>query len=312
VFDYYARLLTAADNPKMAADARQKAEQHRKAAQAQWTGQWLRRAWLGPTLGWLGESTLWVEPQPWAIIGGVTTPEQTRALVRTMDENLRRLSPIGAMQMGKGPDSEHVAIEPGTSINGGIWPSLNQTLIWALSLVDGRMAWDEWAKNSLARHAEIYPNVWYQTWSGPDCINSTLSHTPGETVNSGFLRYTDFPVMNLHSHACSIYGLVKLLGVEFTEKGLRLRPAIPLDSYRFESALLGVRKSPEGYEGWYAPSRAGTWEIRVRLQEHEAAAVMKAQINGRTTEIARSEDGSLALSGESSAGRPLRWALRRA
>ena len=55
------------------------------------------------------------------------------------------------------------------------------------------MAWDEWKKNTLARHADVYPDIWYNTWSGPDTLNSTVSKHPGETVNSGFLRYTDFP-----------------------------------------------------------------------------------------------------------------------
>ncbi len=309
VFDYYARLLAATGDPKLAADARQQAEANRKAAQAQWTGSWFRRCWLGPTLGWLGESTLWLEPQPWAIIAGLTTPEQTRALVGTMEENLRRLSPIGAVQMGGGPDGQHVAIEAGTSINGGIWPSLNQTLVWALSQVDGAMAWDEWKKNSLARHAEVYPDTWYQTWSGPDCINSSLSKTPGATVSSGFLHYTDFPVMNLHSHACSLYSLAKLLGLEFTPKGLQLRPVVPLEAWSFESALLGVRKSASAYEGWYAPLAAGTWEIRISLPERELASLTKAEVNGRPVRALSNGGGAVVLTGASSTARPLRWSL---
>lgn len=72
--------------------------------------------------------------------------------------------------------------EPGTSINGGVWPSLNATLIWALASADGEMAWDEWKKNSFARHAEVYPAIWYGTWSGPDVINAVSSEHPGETT----------------------------------------------------------------------------------------------------------------------------------
>ena len=152
-FDYYARLLTfVGDGSNSAADVRAKAAGHRKAAEAQWNGKQLRRAWLGPTLGWLGEKGLWLEPQPWAIIGGVTTPDQTGRLVRTVDESLRQPSPIGAMQMNKSDDSlANGMVGAGMAINGGIWPSLNQTLIWALALVNPQMAWDEWKKNTLAR-----------------------------------------------------------------------------------------------------------------------------------------------------------------
>jgi hypothetical protein len=281
--------------------ARRKAEENRQAARAQWTGKWLRRAWLGPTVGWLGEKGLWLEPQPWAMIGGVTDAAQTRELVAQMDQLLRRDSPIGAAQMNQNPDiASQPMAEPGTSISGGIWPSLNATLVWALAQVDGAMAWDEWKKNTLARHAETYPDVWYNTWSGPDTLNSTLSKHPGETVNSGFLRYTDFPIANLHSHACTLYSAAKLLGMEFTAEGVDLAPRLPLDEYSFDSPLIGVRKNARGYEGWYAPSKAGEWRIRVRLTDEEARRL------GRKMGFVQ------VVRGKSEPGKPLRWSIRQA
>jgi hypothetical protein len=313
VFDHYARMLRyAADVSAVQARARQKAEEHRAAARSQWTGKWLRRAWLGPTLGWLGEQGLWLEPQPWAVIGGVTTPEQTRELIRNVDEILRRPSPIGAMQLNKSPDMlERGLCAPGDAVNGGVWPSLNATLVWALAMVDGRMAWDEWLKNTLARHAETYPEIWYATWSGPDTLNSTTSAHPGETVNTGYLHYTDYPVMNMHSHACTLYSLVKVLGVEFTDDGVRLAPGLPVESYRFESPLLGVVKSSSGYEGWYSPSRGGTWTIHVKLPEEEARRVSRASVNGARVGLSRGADGAIELRGQSEPGKPLRWSVRR-
>ncbi|MGA2593931.1 MAG: hypothetical protein ABSH32_28855, partial [Bryobacteraceae bacterium] len=312
VFDYYAGMLTyARDDHGRIAEIRQKAEANRNAARAQWTGRWLRRAWLGPTAGWLGEKSLWLEPQPWAIIGGVTTAEQSRELAGTIDEMLRRPSPIGAMQLNQGADiqSQHMA-EPGTSITGGVWPSLNATLVWALASVDGKMAWDEWKKNSLARHAEVYPDIWYNTWSGPDTLNSVVSKHPGETVNSGFLRYTDWPVMNLHSHACTLYSAAKLVGLEFTEGGVGLAPWLPLESYRLDSPLVGLVKGPSGYEGWYAPSRGGNWTIRLSVAEDEARRLVRAEVNGVKVRVSRTGDGTIELRGKSAAGRPLRWSLR--
>ena len=312
VFDYYAGMLSYAGGDAAHMEhARRKAEENRHAAHTQWTGKWLRRAWLGPTVGWLGEKGLWLEPQPWAIIGGVTTPDQTRELIAAIDELLRRDSPIGAMQLNKSPDIASQAMaEPGTSISGGIWPSLNATLVWALARVNGDMAWDEWKKNTLARHAEVYPDIWYNTWSGPDTLNSTLSKHPGETVNSGFLRYTDFPIANLHAHACTLYSAAKLLGLEFTPGGLDLAPRLPLDEYRFDSPLFGLAKGPHGYEGWYAPSKAGEWIIRLKLPDYEAHRMQKAEVNGTKVQAARSEDGAVELRGKSTPGNPLRWAVR--
>jgi hypothetical protein len=311
VFDYYARMQAySGEDAALVAQVRGKAEENRKAARAQWTGKWLRRAWLGPTVGWLGEKGLWLEPQPWAIIGGVTDAEQTTQLIATMDELLRRDSPIGAMQMNKNPDitSQSMA-EPGTSISGGIWPSLNATLVWALARENGPMAWDEWKKNTLARHAAVYPDIWYNTWSGPDTLNSVVSKHPGETVSSGFLRYTDFPIGNLHSHACTLYSAAKLMGLEFTEGGVDLAPKLPLDSYRFDSPLVGIAKGPAGYQGWYAPSKAGEWRIRLRLAE-EKVRVITAEVNGARARAALSADGTIELRGKSTPGAPLRWSVR--
>ena len=281
VFDYYARMLSySGEDAALIAHIRHKAAEHRTAARAQWTGKWLRRAWLGPTVGWLGEKGLWLEP-------------------------------IGAMQMNQSPDLAPPAMaEPGTSISGGIWPSLNATLVWALAQTNGEMAWDEWKKNTMARHAEVYPDIWYNTWSGPDTLNSTVSKHPGETVNSGFLRYTDFPIGNLHSHACTLYSAAKLLGIDFTAGGVDLAPRLPLESYRFDSPLLGAIKSPAGYEGWYAPSKAGEWHIRLWLTNEEARRLTKAEVNGARVRATRTADGAIELRGKSAPGRPLRWDAR--
>jgi hypothetical protein len=312
VFDYYSRLLTfAGDSGKLVGDARAQAAEHRTAAAAQWNGKRLRRAWLGPTLGWLGEKGLWLEPQPWAIIGGVTTPAQTGQLVREMDENLRQPSPIGAMQMNKSDDNlANGMMGAGMAINGGIWPSLNQTLIWALALASPQMAWDEWKKNTLARHAAVYPDIWYGVWSGPDTYNSVVSSKPGETINQPFMRWADWPVMNLHAHACSLYSMTRLLGVEFVEDGVHLRPVLPLESYSFESSLLGVSKSTMGYEGWYAPAASGEWTLHITLPDQEAGHGITAEINGKRSRIAVQAGGLIQLRGSSGPGKPLRWSLR--
>jgi hypothetical protein len=315
VFDRYARLLTyAGDGPDAAAGIRAKAEEHRKATQEQWTGKWFRRAWLGPSEGWLGEKGLWLEPQPWAIIGGVTTEEQTRALVQALDQELRRPSPIGAFQLTKSPDMTglgEMKTEPGTSICGGVWPSLNATLIWALALVDPEMAWDEWKKNSFARHAEVYPGIWYGTWSGPDVLNSVSSEHPGQTTGGRPFGWTDFPVLNMHTHACPLFAATKLLGVDFTEAGVTLAPKLPLASYRFDSPLLGISKSPRGYEGWYNPLSRGRWTIRLRLPAEEVKLFGKVEINGTRVSSALTADGCILFEGEGGEGSSLRWSILR-
>ena len=314
VFDHYARALVyAGDDGRLSSEIRRKAEEHRQAVRGQWAGRWFRRAWLGPTQGWLGEKGLWLEPQPWAILSGVATEEQTRTLVDSMDQELRRVSPIGALQLSTSPDQSVHGIwpvEPGTANNGGVWPSLNQILIWALARVNGTMAWDEWQKNSFRRHAEVYPDIWYGTWSGPDVLNSAASKRPGETTGGKPLASTDFPVLNMHAHAARLFSLVKLLGVEFTEAGVSLAPKIPALDFGFDSPLIGLTKSSRGYEGWYNPTTENTWIIRLFLPADEAKHLSHVEVNGNHIHV-RVVDNAIEMRGLGGAGRPLHWAVSR-
>ena len=310
VFDEYARLLDYAGNSSgLASEVRKSAEQHREATQAQWNGKWFRRAWLGPTLGWLGESTLWIEPQPWAILSGAATEAQSRTLVQTMNDLLRQ-GPLGAAQMSDGPDMRSRGSNGvGTLELGAIWPSLNQTLVWALAGIDPAMAWEEWKRNTLAHHAESYPDIWYGVWSGNDSWNSPLSKHPGGAANEQYFRGTDFPVLNLHAHACSLYSASKLLGMEFTPAGMKLSLRLPAESYRFDSPLAGVVKTKGRYEGWYMPSRSGIWKLEIALPDRAAGAISSMEVNGKRSPIGKQSNGVISVSGSSAPQKPLRWAL---
>jgi hypothetical protein len=86
---------------------------------------------------------------------------------------------------------------------------------------------------------------------------------------------------------------------------------LPVESYRFESPLVGVIKSAGGsYEGWYQPSQAGAWKIAVWLPSEQAARLSHAEVNGISVTPAKAANGTLELAGRSEAGKPLRWRLR--
>jgi hypothetical protein len=317
----YSQLLTYAGDSGPAEDARAWAEGQRRAVQEQWHGRWFRRSWLGEARGWIGEDVMWLEPQPWAIIGGAATPEQARALAATLDETVRRPSPIGAMLTSAALKESRLS--PGALTNAGVWPSINGTLVWALACVDGAAAWDEWKKNTLACHAEAYPDVWYGIWSGPDAYNSVLSKYPGQTyfdekvllgepsdtpLGSG-ANWTDFPVMNMHPHAWPLYDAAKLIGAVFTPEGLEVSPSLPLAVYRFATPLLGLEKSEEGYAGWYAPGSAGTWRMTLRLAGEERARFTRLEVNGSPREYAVRDDGAIQWVAESAPVSPAQWRL---
>jgi hypothetical protein len=177
--DLYSMMLSWAGDTELAEQAKEWADLQRKAVSEQWTGKWFRRGWLSEKLGWIGENEMWLEPQPWAIIGRAATPAQCVELVSAIDELVRQPSPIGAMLMSS--SLKEIESAAGDLTNAGVWPSINGTLVWALSLLDGKLAWEEWKKNSLGFHAECYPDIWYGIWSGPDTYNSILSKYPGQT-----------------------------------------------------------------------------------------------------------------------------------
>ncbi|HEY1501797.1 MAG TPA: hypothetical protein VGF88_19640 [Acidobacteriaceae bacterium] len=299
VLAYYAQMLDFAGRSPLADEARTWAEAQRQAVRKQWTGQWFRRAWLGEGLGWSGDKQMWLEPQPWALLGGCATADQAKTLVESIDELARKPSPIGALLQSQ-PDPT-MKDEPGVGTNGGIFASINGTLIWALGQVNGAMAWDEWKKNTLARHAAIYPDFWFGIWSGPDAYNSVLAKNPGDTG-------PDFPVMNMHPHAWPLYIATKLLGLEFNTQGVRLHPGLPLSKYTFSSPLLGFNRSSGGYSGWYAPTTAGRWSVVITLPGMERDAIGQVRVNG-VAEIPRLTEDGIQLSGESKSGVPLQWEI---
>ena len=169
-------------------------------------------------------------------------------------------------------------------------------------------------------HAEAYPDIWYGIWSGPDTYNSVLSKYPGQTQfgeppvdgkkspTDWGVNWTDFPVMNMHSHAWPLYSTAKLLGVDFHEDGVRFNPAIPHDEYEFSSPLLGFKKTRQGYSGWYAPTVAGRWSVEIKLAASEAKRVREVKINGKREPLSAS-DQTIRFAGESAPGKPLAWKL---
>ena len=328
ILDHYARMLRYAGDVKGAQEAADRAQQQREAVRAQWDGKWFKRLWLGPDGGWLGlgqgpNARLWLDGQPWAIVGGCATPDQRKTLIQAMDELLRKPSKIGAKQVSRKVDWP--GFMPGESENGGVWAALDGPLIWALAATNPAMAYDEWKKNSRANHAEVYPGIWYGAWSGPDVFCSSDSDHAGQTAYDWGLvdpeanlrpsiyrglSWTAWPVMNMHRHAWPLYSAAKLLGIEFNEAGVDLAPTLPQPRYSFRSKLVGLVKSEKSYDGWYAPARAGSWTIRLSFAADEPA-FKTLTVNGVAQTATPQPDGTIQFNATSTPDQPLRWSLAR-
>jgi hypothetical protein len=85
---------------------------------------------------------------------------------------------------------------------------------------------------------------------------------------------------------------------------------LPLDEYEFTSPLLGFRKSAQGYSGWYAPARAGRWNLEMKLPAAERARLTQLEVNGSAQALPGSPEALIRFAGESEPGKPLRWAVR--
>ena len=273
---------------------------------------------------------MWLEVQPWAVLGGCASGEQAQTLVRSIDELLRKPSRIGAKQVGFPAGSKPIdwpGFMPGETKNGGVYADLGGALIWALAGIDGAaasgMAYDEWKKNSRANHAEIYPNVWYGIWSGPDVYCSSDSDHAGQTgYDWGLidlealhrpskyrgLSWTAWPVMNMHRHAWPLYSAAKLMGIEFTEKGIDLAPVVPKPEYSFHSRLVGLEKSTHGYAGWYFPQKPGEWTVRLKLPPDETS-LKKLTVNGSSQSPLPQGENTIQFTGTSTGKEALRWSL---
>ncbi len=321
----YSEMLSFLNESELAVEVLKYSESQREAVRAQWTGRWFRRAWLTEDLGWVGDDQMWLEPQPWAIIGSVLDDREKKILVQSINELVRKPSKIGARLHSKGIESIR---NIGQGVNAGIWPSINGTLIWALSLVDGQMGWDEWKKNSLAYHAENFPDVWYGIWSGPDTYNSDLSKYPGQTVfDEGLisgeqeiadgeehlghmgLAWTDFPVFNLHPHAWPLYDITRLMGLTFTRNGVEINPSLPKDSFKLITSLFGLIKSHDGYSGWYHPKKEGKWNLSFKMSEDELKNIKSISINGAKSDYSI-DKGFLLFIGENKGDKSLKWEIR--
>jgi hypothetical protein len=100
------------------------------------------------------------------------------------------------------------------------------------------------------------------------------------------------------------------VGLEFTEKGVAIRPGLPLASFRFDSPLVGVVKTARGYEGWYNPAVRNTWSVRLSLSSEEMKHLSRAEVNGMRVHP-RADDGTIELRGEGGAASAMRWSVVR-
>lgn len=264
----------------LALGMREKANEYRSAMQNQWWGKWYLRGWQGNGKPF-GDDRIFLEPQVWSLIGRIPDEEQAKTLLNAIRTFLDANSPAGARIVYPPKEEIFGGLFPGTDVNGGIWHATNSLLTWAYSSYNPEFAWESFKKNTLASHAEAYPDLWYGIWSGPDSYNSPESERPGEAAAHYATALTDHPVMNMNQHANPIIALIKLAGIFPDKEGFRILPRLPFYKFAVNFPLAGIKYTENSISGYYMPVRNGVLRIILRLPENFKNTGLSLYINNQ-------------------------------
>ena len=316
----YRRLAQVADVVRDRAFARwlrAKALELQRAVARQWNGRWFVRGYSGERK--LGEGAIFGDMQPWAILSGAATRRQSRSILRATRRFLTGIGAplllggrprIGSAQVPANDDpdvTEHYSSASSEAVfsvggnnaglMGGSWQVVNGWLVWAMStLADrlpgaGEFAFDEWRRNTLAAHAEAFPDAWDGTISTDDVCWSYYSRDPAQC---GFHLSSDYAGQISHQPAWLVWGLLKQAGVEPTATGYTISPSMPLARYRFRLPRIGLAVRPGRLRGYVKSAAGGRLAMRVRLRARPRGHVLvrvrgrraAAQVRGRVVTFA--------------------------
>ena len=144
--------------------------------------------------------------------------------------------------------------------NGAVWHALNYPLAWALHTIDPAVGLDEFKRNAMATHAELFPSQANGIWTGSDWSTSTLAKAGVGSTG----------VLCMHRHAWPIWTAMRILGgVEFGADGVTIKPHPAIAAGRFElwTPLVSVSHDGAGrWSGHYSPRSTGPGAaVRLRL-----------------------------------------------
>jgi hypothetical protein len=250
VLTVFSGLMRKLNEPNIADEALALALELKERVANSWNGRWVDRAY-SPDGAVIGRDRCWLEVQPWAILCGAVSGARAVQLLSLIDSWHRADSPLGARIVWP-PDASQRTVGQGTK--GGIWYSINMTLIWAAAKIRPDLAWDEWRRLSLSAHVQAYPGIWEGTLSGPDAWNAPESDRPGRTWTSPNFSQQAFPVNNLHAHSQPILAYLRLLGVEPNQEGgLDIKPSDERSGSTFSSRVLRINEDGTGWINTIGP-----------------------------------------------------------
>jgi hypothetical protein len=291
-------------------------EQLAGALRTQWRGDFFNRAYVYTHDAQpieVGAENLWLASNGIALLGDPgLAPDQWERLVGRIRSDLFDPSPLGIASQG-------LPITPGLGV-AGFWYSLAGPALEGLARlrdVPGArsLAWEAFRRQTLAGHAETYPDVWYGTWSGPDMYFTPLDAAPptsypGETwCFPGVLCMRDFPVTNAFSHSEALIGSVRMAGIRADERGLTIDPALPFEDFEWSSRAFTVAYSGSEARGSVTALGDDVIEMRVRVPAGREDGEAAVSVDGRSVGFER-EGGSVHFELSLRRGVASSWSVR--
>lgn len=267
----------AAKDPDFAAALRRFAADQARALETMWAGDYAARGYLGYGGRKMGHDRIFLDTQPFGVLGGVWDAPRRRKLFDSIDRLCVSPQPFGARCLY--PAFRGLHLRPGVDTNGGVWAAIDSWLAWAWGEEDPQRAWDFYLRTTLAAHAAAYPGIWYGVWSGPDCYNAHYHPRAGETSNFIFTPMQDYPMMNMNRHSGALLTAIKLAGIRPRGNRIVIDPHVPFDRFVVRLPLLGFAYLPDKLRGYYVPQTSSLFRFAVRLPSgiRADAAILRVQ-----------------------------------
>jgi len=337
----YPQLAQLADlygDRTFAAQLRAAAAVDLRSLRAQWTGKgWYSRGYAG--ISQVGNGAIFEEPQPWAILAGAPTPAQAKLLVANIHRYLDGYgAPHGPTQLGTsqvpaaddpgvsehGPIPVDVGDFPTISLGsgsttagadewpGGDWYDLNGDLTWAYASLQGVVpgavndAWWEYTRNTLARHAAVYPQSWDGVLNVDDVCFGFYSPTPSQCGNR---LSTAFGGQITEQPTWMEMDAINLAGVTPDQAGYEIDPHLPMTSFSVRFPLVGVSRAPGLIRGYLTTQTSGPLQMQVAIPPDTNGRQLIA-FDGTRRVPAKIVGGLLDFLIKTTAGRPAAWAVQ--
>ena len=273
----------------------ERADQLAKLETAAWTGQWYERGFVdnGDPLG---SDNLYLEPQVLPIIANAVPADRRAALLDLVAQRFD--TAIGPMTV--------IAKTPGPQVS-GVWPVASAWLTEAYGLADPARGWDSLVRNTLFRHAETFPALWYGVWSGPDSYYAPDAERPGEADAHLATALTDYPVFNVHSHATLLRAMFALAGIHGTKDGLAIAPLLPTETYSITWPRISLASTPTAISGSLTTVQSGPVVMRVRVPSGLASP--SVEVDGAAVP-SQQVAGDVVFTVSATAETPVRWQVR--